>query len=140
AEQLLRAVDRELLDLVHDLAAAVVAPPGVALRVLVRRRRADRLEHRGPREVLRRDQLDLAALAFGLALEERGDVRVDVGQPGGGEVVERLVRDGHTAAPSPFPGIVLAPAAVDRAVTCGPWREARRRVRAPANRSPRRGA
>ena len=28
AEQLLRAVDRELLDLVDDLAAAVVAAPG----------------------------------------------------------------------------------------------------------------
>ena len=36
AEQLLRAVDRELLDLVDELAAAVVAAPGIALGVLVR--------------------------------------------------------------------------------------------------------
>src|SRR5207253_2409806 len=81
----------------------------IALRVLVRRRRSDRLEHRRPGEVLRRDQLDLAALAFGLALEERSEVRVDVGQPGGGEVLKRLVRDGHTAAPSPFPGSYWRP-------------------------------
>ena len=45
AEQLLRAVARELLDLVDDLAAAVVALAGIALGVLVRRHRADRLEH-----------------------------------------------------------------------------------------------
>ena len=37
AEQRLRAVDRELLDLVDDLAAAVVAAAGIALGVLVRR-------------------------------------------------------------------------------------------------------
>jgi hypothetical protein len=35
AEQLLRAVDRELLDLVDDLAAAVVATTRIALGLLV---------------------------------------------------------------------------------------------------------
>src|SRR2546423_596863 len=43
-EELLGPVDRELLDLVDALAAAVVPPARVALRVLVRRRRPDRLE------------------------------------------------------------------------------------------------
>src|SRR5207237_8262807 len=66
AEELLRAVDRELLDLIDEVAAAVVAPPGVALGVLVGRRRPDRLEDRRPREVLRRDQLDLTALPLQL--------------------------------------------------------------------------
>ena len=60
AEERLRPVDRELLELVDDLAAAVVAAAGIALRVLVRRDRADGLEDRRPREVLGRDQLDLA--------------------------------------------------------------------------------
>ena len=74
-EQGLGAVDRELLDLVHELAAAVVATPGVALRVLVRQHRAHRLEDGGPREVLRGDQLDLAALAIGLPADQRRDRR-----------------------------------------------------------------
>ena len=52
AEELLGAVDRELLDLVHDLAAAVVPLTRISLRVFVRRRRADRLQHGGPGEVL----------------------------------------------------------------------------------------
>ena len=77
AEQLLRAVDRELLDLVDDLAAAVVAPARIALGVLVRRHGADRLEHARPGEVLGRDQLDLAALPLELAPEEVGDLRID---------------------------------------------------------------
>jgi hypothetical protein len=45
AEELLRTVDRELLDLVDDLAPAVVALARIALRVLVRRHGADALEH-----------------------------------------------------------------------------------------------
>ena len=78
AEELLRAVDRELLDLVDDLAAAVVAPARVPLGVLVRRHAADRLEHGRPGEVLRRDQLDLAALPVELPAEQPGDLRVEL--------------------------------------------------------------
>src|SRR5205085_4966808 len=95
AEERSCEVDRRLLDLVDDLAAAVVALARKALGVLVRRRRADRLEDRRPREVLRGDELDLAALAVGLALEERGDLRVDVGEAGGAKVVDRFLRYGH---------------------------------------------
>ena len=97
AEQLLRAVDRGLLDLVDDLAAAVVAPAGIALGVLVRRHRADRLEHGRPGEVLGRDQLDLPALALELAPEQLRDLRVDLRQPGGLQVLDRFLRDGHSA-------------------------------------------
>ena len=97
AEQLLRAVARELLDLVDDLAAAVVALARVALGVLVRRHRADGLEHARPREVLGRDQLDLAALPLELAAEQLGDLGVDLGEPGGLQLLEGLLRDGHAS-------------------------------------------
>ncbi len=80
AEERLRAVDRQLLDLVDDLAAAVVAPARIALGVLVRRRRPDRLEHRRPGEVLGRDQLDLVALPLELPAEQLGDLGIDVRQ------------------------------------------------------------
>ena len=80
AEEREGALARKLLHLVDDLAAAVVPLPRVALRVLVRRRRPDRLEHRGPREVLGRDQLDLAALPLELAPECVGDLGIDVGE------------------------------------------------------------
>src|SRR6185503_1104712 len=95
AEQLLRTVDRRLLDLVDDLAAAVVAPPGVALGVLVGRHRPDGLEDRGPGEVLGGDQLDLAALALELLAEQLRDLRVDLGQARGAEVLDRLLCDRH---------------------------------------------
>ena len=95
SEQRLRAVDRRLLDLVDDVAAAVVALARVALGVLVRRHRADGFEDARPREVLGRDQLDLAALALELLAEELRDLGVDLGEPGGAQLLERLVRDGH---------------------------------------------
>ena len=95
AEQRLRTVDRELLDLVDDLAAAVVAAAGVALRVLVRRHRADGLEDRRPGEVLGGDQLDLAPLAVELAPEQRRDVGVVLGEPAGPQALELLGRHCH---------------------------------------------
>ena len=87
AEELLGAVDRELLGDVDLLASAVVAPPRVALRVLVRQHRARRLEHGLGHEVLRGDHLERALLALELAPEHARDVGVDVGQRGGLEVV-----------------------------------------------------
>ena len=71
AEELLRAIDRELLDLVHDLAAAVVALARQSLGVLVRERRAHRLEHRRRHEVLARDQLEPVVLPRDLLVDER---------------------------------------------------------------------
>ena len=95
AEERLGPLARELLDLVDDLAAAVVALAGIALGVLVRRRRADRLEHRRPREVLGRDQLDLPALPLQLAPERVGDLGVDLGEAGRTKLLEGLLRDRH---------------------------------------------
>jgi hypothetical protein len=98
-EERLGPVDRELLDLVDPLAAAVVALPRVALGVLVREHRAGRLEHRRPGEVLGRDQLELVALAAELAVDQTGDVGVEVVQAGGPEMLEGLFGRGHWAPP-----------------------------------------
>ena len=91
AEERLRPRDRELLDLVDDLAAAVVALAGQALGVLVGEHRADGLEHGGPGEVLGRDQLELVALARELGVAERGDLGIDLGESRGSQVVERVL-------------------------------------------------
>ena len=63
----------ERLDDVDELAAAVVAPAGLALGVLVRQPRALRLEHRRRDVVLARDQLDLPRLPVALAEHGRPD-------------------------------------------------------------------
>ena len=102
AEELVRAVDRKLLDLVHDLAATVVALARIPLGVLVRRRRADRFHDRRPGEVLGRDQLDLIALAIDLAAEQLRDLRIELIESGRGQLLEGLLRDGHL---SPLPGV-----------------------------------
>jgi hypothetical protein len=99
AEQRLGPVARQVLDLVDDLAASVVALARVALRVLVRGRGADRLEHRRPGEVLGRDQLDLPALPLELLAEGLGDLGIDLGEAGGTKLLEGLLRDRHGCAP-----------------------------------------
>ena len=76
AEQLLRAVDRELLGHVDELAAAVVAPSRVPLGVLVVHRRADRGEDGRARVVLRGDQPQVRPLALQLVRDRLGDLRV----------------------------------------------------------------
>ncbi len=95
AEERLRPRDREVLDLVDDLAAAVVALAGQALGVLVREHRADGLEHRRPGEVLGRDQLELVALAPELGVAELGDLGIDLGETRGLQVGERTLDDAH---------------------------------------------
>ena len=82
AEHGLAAVDGELLDLVHDAAAAVVAGAGRALGVLVGQHRAGRLQHRAAREVLAGDQLQRLLLPDELAAQELVELGV--------EMVERL--------------------------------------------------
>jgi hypothetical protein len=79
-EQLAGAVDRQLLGLVDLLAAAVVAPAGIALGILVGQHRARRLEHGARDDVLRGDQLDLLLLAMQLALEHGVDRRIGLGE------------------------------------------------------------
>ena len=75
AEELLGAVAGQVLDHVGELAAAVVAPSGIALGVLVGEHRAHGLQHGLADEVLRGDQLQafvLAALFMGDGLGNLG--------------------------------------------------------------------
>ncbi len=75
AEQLLRALDRQTLGDVDELAAAVVALAGITLGVLVRQHRALGLEHPRARVVLGGDQLDVVFLALALRRASRRQVR-----------------------------------------------------------------
>src|SRR6059058_5400828 len=79
AEQLLRPVDRELLDLIDDLAAAVIALPRQPLGVLIRERGPHGFEYRDRYEVLARDQLEAVLLARDFFLDELADFRIDFG-------------------------------------------------------------
>ena len=80
AEQRLHALDGERLDLVDEVAAAVVALAGVALGVLVGQDRADRGQDGRAGVVLRRDHLQGLALAPGLAADGGGDIGIGGGQ------------------------------------------------------------
>ena len=76
AEQLLGAVTREVLHLIDDLAATVVALARCALRIFVVEPRSEGLEHGHRREVLGRDELEGFLLAIELSLEKGGELRV----------------------------------------------------------------
>jgi hypothetical protein len=76
AEEGAHAVAGEVLDDVDLLAPAVVALAGEPLGVLVRENGASCLKHGHRDEVLRRDELDGAALACKLGVDRRGDLRV----------------------------------------------------------------
>ena len=80
AEQRLDPVDRELLDDVDVLAAAVVAPARVALGVLVGQHRALGLHDRGGGEVLGGDHLQGGLLAVQLGGDGRRHLGVDYGK------------------------------------------------------------
>ena len=86
AEQRLRALDRERLDDVDVLAAAVVALAGQALGVLVRQRRALAVHDRLRDEVLGGDHLERRLLTARLRHEDVRDLGIDLGY-GLGEVV-----------------------------------------------------
>ena len=79
AEELLGAVDGELLRHVDVLAAAVVALARIPLGVLVREHRALAVEDRLRNEVLGGDHLERRLLPGGLVPEDVGDLRIDVG-------------------------------------------------------------
>ncbi len=85
AEQLLGAVDRELLGHVDIHAAAVVAPAGIALGVFVGEHAPLRLQHGGGDDVLARDQLDPVLLAVELGADGVGQLGVGLGERGGEE-------------------------------------------------------
>ena len=67
-------------------------------------READRLEHARPREILGGDQLDLPALAIGLAAEELCNLGVDVGETGCFQRFECLLGEGHGRDATPLSG------------------------------------
>ena len=79
-EQLAGAVDGELLGLVDLLAAAVVAPAGIALGIFVGEHRARRFQDGARDDVLRSYELDLLALAVQFALEHGIDRRIRLGE------------------------------------------------------------
>ena len=77
AEEPRHAVDGQALDLVDDLAAAVIALGGQTLGVFVGQVAAHSLHHGRTREILGRDQLQMVALAPQLPLH--GGVQLRVG-------------------------------------------------------------
>ena len=77
AEELLGAVDGQLLDFVGDFAAAVVALAGIAFGVLVGEDRAHGFEHGFGDEIFAGDQLETGGLAPGFFAEQVGDVGID---------------------------------------------------------------
>ena len=81
AEQRLGPLAGDVLDLVDDLVAAVVALARVALAVLVGEHRARGAQHRRRGEVLAGDQLEGGVLALDLAVDEREDLVVGVAGP-----------------------------------------------------------
>ena len=97
AVEALGALNRQCLDLIDDVAAAVVALTWIALGVLIGGDAAHRLHDRRPREVLRGDQLELVALAVQLAVEEGRDRGIDCFESSGAEGVEGEIVDGHAA-------------------------------------------
>jgi hypothetical protein len=98
AEQCLDPVDRQLLDDVDVLAAAVVAAPGIAFRVLVRQHRTLGFHHRQRGEVLAGDHLQRARLTIALGRDRAVDVGIDVGQP----EAERGIGRGKDSHQIPF--------------------------------------
>ena len=106
AEQLLRALDRQRLGDVDELAAAVVALARIALGILVGDHRALRLEHRAADDVLRRDQLDLVLLAaqflvIASAISGSVSARADAKKGSGAEaaLAEKSIRIPSAAQP-----------------------------------------
>src|SRR5690606_42008432 len=75
-EQLLRPQPRDRLYLVPVLAAAIVAPPGVALGILVGEDRPGGLHHRAAGVILRGDELQLVVLALRLTCHGTVDVGI----------------------------------------------------------------
>ena len=80
AEQRLGARDRQALDDVHVLAAAVVAAARIAFGVLVREHGAGRFENRAADEVFRRDELEAGRLPVQLVTNRLRDFGIRVSE------------------------------------------------------------
>ena len=102
AEQLGHPLDRQPLDHIDVLAAAVVALARQAFGIFVGQHRALRLEHGAADDVFRGDQLDFVALAAEFLADRAGDLRVGFVESGGEKSLLRnlcTLRDRHAAAP-----------------------------------------
>ena len=86
-EQSASALDRHSLRDVDELAAAVVAPAGIAFGIFVGHDRALRLEHGARHDVFRGDELDPVALTAKLEFDRAGDLRIGGGEGRGKERV-----------------------------------------------------
>ena len=89
AEQLLGALDREILGDIHLGAAAVITLARIAFGILVGELRTLRFEHRAADVVFGGDQLDVVFLALVLRLDRAPEFGIDVG--------ELVVERGHGA-------------------------------------------
>ena len=72
AEKLLGAVDRQLFGHIDELAAAVIALPGISLGVFVGQNRTLGLENPLADEILRRDEFQAVFLPLGFPTDGRG--------------------------------------------------------------------
>ena len=102
AEQFGHPLDREPLDNVDELAAAVIALARQAFGIFVGQHRALRLKHRAADDIFRRDQLDLVALAAEFLADRIGDLRIAFAERGGEKSLLRkccTMRDRHAVAP-----------------------------------------
>ena len=76
AEQLFRALDRDRLQHIHIIAAAVIALAGVTLGVFVRQNGAHGCNDGGRGDVLRRDQFNVLLLALKFVFDAGRDLGV----------------------------------------------------------------
>jgi hypothetical protein len=77
AEEFFGPIDGQRLDLVDELASAVVSAPGVAFGVLVRENRSLSRQYGLGHDVLRRDQFNLMLLTFQFAIDRSKDSMIE---------------------------------------------------------------
>ena len=78
AEEFLCAINRELLDLVGEFAAAVITFAGIAFRVFVGEDRAHGLENGFRDEIFGWDEFEAGGLALGFIAQERRNLRINL--------------------------------------------------------------
>ena len=74
------ALNREAFGDVDELAAAIIAPAGIALGIFVGQNRALRFEHGFRDDIFRCDQLDFMSLAAEFQLDRLGDFGIGIGE------------------------------------------------------------
>ena len=114
AEQLAGAVAGQVLHHVGELAAAVVALPGIAFGVLVGEDAGGGFEHRFGGEVLAGDEFELGILPLGFVLDRLDTLR-DRLPPGSGSSVRLLSQYPPEQAVGPEPQSTIRRAQSGRA-------------------------